>query len=227
MNFHLLEPPLIHLLFLSYALLGAMFLHKNVKIQFSNRCLQWRIKQHFCKKGGFMHKQKWMSVMIQIIAVLSFLLLATGFSLALNNILSPPNNNRPTKQKDSQTKKKPKLAYIVGLGDSLTRGIGDEKGIGYLGLSANNSEKNSNGPDSITNLAISGQTSSELVEQLKQQQVQQSRSGSRMDYNYHWWKRFKSNIERISKNRYNEQLKENRKRFTKHLKQIFNIHSNT
>src|SRR5690606_25155288 len=63
---------------------------------------------------------------------------------------------------------------LVGLGDSLTRGIGDEKGLGYIGIvHAQLQKKAPNSKILLTNLAISGQTSSDFMEQLKQKQVQQ------------------------------------------------------
>lgn len=120
-----------------------------------------------------MHKQKWMSVMIQITALLSFLILAAGFVLSIQDILSPPTTNALTKKEEIPPPIKKENGFIVGLGDSLTRGIGDEKGLGYIGIvRAQLQKKTPNSTIQFTNLAINGQTSSELVDQLKQHHVQ-------------------------------------------------------
>lgn len=165
-----------------------------------------------------MRKKRFLQLVIQSIAVLSCLLLVTGFSLALNNILAPPKQQPPTTQKDSQTKKIPKTGLLVGLGDSLTRGIGDEKGIGYLGLVRQQLlEKNSS--VQITNLAISGQTSSQLVEQLKQPQVQNQLAGAEWITLTIGGNDLKNNIEGFEKLD-TTKVEKSREAFTNHLKEI-------
>jgi lysophospholipase L1-like esterase len=62
--------------------------------------------------------------------------------------------------------------HIVALGDSLTRGTGDESGKGYVGYVLDELRTKMNEPIDVTNLAIKGQRSSGLVAQLQQVEVQ-------------------------------------------------------
>ena len=60
---------------------------------------------------------------------------------------------------------------VVALGDSLTRGTGDETGKGYVGLVVEELESEYNRKPLIHNLGINGQVSKELVQQVKQPEV--------------------------------------------------------
>lgn len=53
---------------------------------------------------------------------------------------------------------------VVALGDSLTRGTGDETGKGYVGLVVEDLESKYNSKPLIHNLGINGQVSQELVQ---------------------------------------------------------------
>lgn len=122
-----------------------------------------------------MYIKRWNDAVIQITAICSFLLFATGFVLGIKEILSPPTTTTTLSTKEEQSfPVNEHTNLLVGLGDSLTRGIGDEKGLGYIGLVHNQLQKqNPKTKIQFTNLAISGQTSADLVNQLKQKQVQQ------------------------------------------------------
>ncbi|MED0657949.1 SGNH/GDSL hydrolase family protein [Anoxybacillus ayderensis] len=61
---------------------------------------------------------------------------------------------------------------IVALGDSLTRGTGDETGKGYVGYVVDELKKKTSQHVQFTNLAIKGQRSAQLIGQLKQKEVQ-------------------------------------------------------
>jgi lysophospholipase L1-like esterase len=61
---------------------------------------------------------------------------------------------------------------IVALGDSLTRGTGDETGKGYVGLVTDEIKKRMNNKVTLHNMGINGQTSAELRRQVKQGEVQ-------------------------------------------------------
>jgi lysophospholipase L1-like esterase len=69
-------------------------------------------------------------------------------------------------------KEKDHRFHIVALGDSLTRGTGDETGKGYVGYVVNELRTKTNQPMNVTNLAIKGQRSAGLVRQLQQIEVQ-------------------------------------------------------
>ncbi|AXM90336.1 GDSL family lipase [Anoxybacillus ayderensis] len=75
------------------------------------------------------------------------------------------------KQTTANTKKNDAL-FIVALGDSLTRGTGDETGKGYVGYVVDELKKRTNQHVQFTNLAIKGQRSAQLISQLKQKEVQ-------------------------------------------------------
>ncbi|MGE1165367.1 GDSL-type esterase/lipase family protein [Peribacillus simplex] len=60
---------------------------------------------------------------------------------------------------------------VVALGDSLTRGTGDETGKGYVGLVVEELESEYNKKPLIHNLGINGQVSKELAQQVKQPEV--------------------------------------------------------
>ncbi|CAH0146691.1 Spore germination lipase LipC [Peribacillus sp. Bi96] len=60
---------------------------------------------------------------------------------------------------------------VVALGDSLTRGTGDETGKGYVGLVMEDLESEYHRKPLIHNLGINGQVSQELVQQVKQTEV--------------------------------------------------------
>lgn len=61
--------------------------------------------------------------------------------------------------------------YLVALGDSLTRGTGDESGKGYVGYVLDELKGKTKQPISMANLAIKGQRSAGLVKQLQQIEV--------------------------------------------------------
>nr|WP_251551888.1 SGNH/GDSL hydrolase family protein [Neobacillus muris] len=60
---------------------------------------------------------------------------------------------------------------ITAIGDSLTRGTGDETGKGYVGVLADELKERTNQPIQLTNLGINGQTSGQLREQVQQIEV--------------------------------------------------------
>jgi len=62
--------------------------------------------------------------------------------------------------------------HIIALGDSLTRGTGDETGKGYVGYAVDELRKKTNESIYIKNFAIRGQTSAQLASQLKKIEVQ-------------------------------------------------------
>jgi len=61
---------------------------------------------------------------------------------------------------------------IVALGDSLTRGTGDSFGKGYVGYFMDSLKEESDKDIKITNLAIKGLRSPQLLELVQQQEVQ-------------------------------------------------------
>ncbi|UFJ41667.1 GDSL-type esterase/lipase family protein [Brevibacillus humidisoli] len=109
------------------------------------------------------------------IALLSLLLFACGFVFALNpHMLAADKPLTPTaEQAPANPDQTDNQWDIVALGDSLTRGTGDVNGQGYVGLFREAYEKETTHKIVLHNLAINGLTSTELLEQLEQKQVQQ------------------------------------------------------
>ncbi len=66
----------------------------------------------------------------------------------------------------------PESHYIVALGDSLTRGTGDANGKGYIGYVVDYLQANSTHEVQLQNLAVNGYRSEQLVELMKQNEVQ-------------------------------------------------------
>lgn len=61
---------------------------------------------------------------------------------------------------------------VVALGDSLTRGTGDDTGKGYVGTVTEELGKKFNQKVNVRNLGIKGLVSAELAKQVKKQEVQ-------------------------------------------------------
>jgi lysophospholipase L1-like esterase len=82
---------------------------------------------------------------------------------------------KPTKlgpvQKASQKEDGKKTMNIVALGDSLTKGMGDDTGKGYVGDILDQIKKRTHKQVSLLNLGINGQTSDQLRIQVQQPEV--------------------------------------------------------
>jgi lysophospholipase L1-like esterase len=108
---------------------------------------------------------------VYITAALSTVLLLTGFILGVKEILLPQiQSAKPIPSTENVSVSKNGL--LLGLGDSLTRGIGDSKGKGYIGRLKQTMESKKHSQLSLINLAVSGQTSPQLVKQLDDPQTQ-------------------------------------------------------
>lgn len=110
--------------------------------------------------------------MIVAICAATTLLWAIGLIVTIQDqFFYEASSVKQPKQTTSNTKKNDALS-IVALGDSLTRGTGDETGKGYVGYVVDELKKQTNQPVQFTNLAIKGQRSPQLINQLKQKEVQ-------------------------------------------------------
>lgn len=111
---------------------------------------------------------------IAILSLLASLLWIAGLGWTINSQFfqkpePPPKMAEGSKSIDQDQDKE---YHIVGLGDSLTRGIGDSSGKGYVGYLMDNLKSKTKQKIQLTNLAIGGQTSTGLANQLKQQEIQ-------------------------------------------------------
>ncbi|RAP25776.1 hypothetical protein C2W64_02391 [Brevibacillus laterosporus] len=115
-----------------------------------------------------------------LLACLSFFTLLVGFCFAFTPVrLAEKSTAELQNPKQVQKPETPPPAILpttgtlkmVALGDSLTRGLGDSSGLGYIGLFKQKVEKERNQNIQVSNLAISGIESGDLVDQLKQTNV--------------------------------------------------------
>lgn len=105
-------------------------------------------------------------VFIYVLSTLTTLLLITGFTLAVKEIALPKAQANKSVL-GSEKVVIGKGGLLLGFGDSLTRGLGDSTGLGYLGRVKQKMQADNHNSISYMNLAISGQTSPQLVKQLQ------------------------------------------------------------
>lgn len=118
-------------------------------------------------------KEKW-AKMIAVFSLLLCLVWVIGLGLVANvhfsgsewgsPVTAPPVSEAAPNDKDG--------IDVLALGDSLTRGTGDSEGKGYIGYLMDELNQNSTQEIHLSNLSIKGQTSPELMAQVKQEEVQ-------------------------------------------------------
>lgn len=125
-------------------------------------------------KRGFDMRSKVVKVIL-LITIASFCLFAYGFVSGVNDALNPRASNL-IKKTDvvAKEKKKTGTLQIVSLGDSLTRGVGDKEGIGYIGRMKEDLQKDYKQKVALTNLAVSGAKMSDLLKQIESNGAQYS-----------------------------------------------------
>lgn len=111
---------------------------------------------------------------ITTIAVLLSLVLLVGFVFAIQNFYAEANERELAEPAPPEkgTIDRGDMT-VVAMGDSLTRGTGDDSGKGYVGFVSENL-KDRLKPQEITvrNLGINGQTSGNLLKQIDQPNIQ-------------------------------------------------------
>ncbi len=125
-------------------------------------------------KRGFDMRSKVVKVIL-LITIASFCLFAYGFVSGVNDVLNPKASNL-IKKNDvvAKEKKKTGTLQIVSLGDSLTRGVGDKEGIGYVGRMKEDLQKDYKQKIALTNLAVSGAKMPDLLKQIESSGAQYS-----------------------------------------------------
>jgi lysophospholipase L1-like esterase len=137
-----------------------------VKIAFQN-FVWYNYGQSMRAKRGFDMRSKVVKVIL-LITIASFCLFAYGFVSGVNDVLNPKASNL-IKKTDvvAKEKKKTGTLQIVSLGDSLTRGVGDKEGIGYVGRMKEDLQKDYKQKIALTNLAVSGAKMPDLLKQIE------------------------------------------------------------
>lgn len=125
-------------------------------------------------KRGFDMRSKVVKIIL-LITIASFCLFAYGFVSGVNDVLNPKASNL-IKKTDvvAKEKKKTGTLQIVSLGDSLTRGVGDKEGIGYIGRMKEDLQKDYKQKIALTNLAVSGAKMPDLLKQMESSGAQYS-----------------------------------------------------
>jgi lysophospholipase L1-like esterase len=116
------------------------------------------------------------------LAALSFLLCLAGLGWAVNDylIVKPAGGGAVPVQDAGLESAKPNEAAtfgIVAIGDSLTRGMGDNAGKGYVGYTQDLLGE-AGRQVSVVNLGIKGLTTTGLLEQLQQREIQRQIGGA-------------------------------------------------
>ncbi len=144
-----------------------------MKIAFQN-CVWYNYGQSMRAKRGFDMRSKVVKVIL-LITIASFCLFAYGFVSGVNDVLNPKASNL-IKKTDVVAKEKRKTGtlQIVSLGDSLTRGVGDKEGIGYIGRVKEDLQKDYKQKVALTNLAVSGAKMPDLLKQMESSGAQYS-----------------------------------------------------
>ncbi|EJS61192.1 SGNH/GDSL hydrolase family protein [Bacillus nitratireducens] len=144
-----------------------------MKIAFQN-CVWYNYGQSMRAKRGFDMRSKVVKVIL-LITIASFCLFAYGFVSGVNDVLNPKASNL-IKKTDvvAKEKKKTGTLQIVSLGDSLTRGVGDKEGIGYIGRMKEDLQKDYKQKIALTNLAVSGAKMPDLLKQIESSGAQYS-----------------------------------------------------
>ncbi|EJR85223.1 SGNH/GDSL hydrolase family protein [Bacillus cereus] len=144
-----------------------------MKIAFQN-FVWYNYGQSIRAKRGFDMRSKVVKVIL-LITIASFCLFAYGFVSGVNDVLNPKASNL-IKKTDvvAKEKKKTGTLQIVSLGDSLTRGVGDKEGIGYVGRMKEDLQKDYKQKIALTNLAVSGAKMPDLLKQIESNGAQYS-----------------------------------------------------
>jgi lysophospholipase L1-like esterase len=109
---------------------------------------------------------------VTIISVIFSILWLAGLGWAVGEYYAGKPDQIPKKTAEVNKKGKKEGLTIVALGDSLTRGTGDETGKGYVGNVLEEVKKKTDQKVRLTNLGISGQRSDQLKEQVQEVEVQ-------------------------------------------------------
>jgi len=108
---------------------------------------------------------------ITVIAVLFCLLWLIGLGWAVGEYYAGKPEKVPETTSVNQKEETKKGLTIVALGDSLTRGTGDESGKGYVGVLIDEIKEKTKRQVQLTNLGINGQRSDQLRNQVQETEV--------------------------------------------------------
>ncbi|WP_409288616.1 SGNH/GDSL hydrolase family protein [Peribacillus sp. SCS-37] len=90
-----------------------------------------------------------------------------------NNLNGQPQEDGALLEKESQEKEAGREIRVAAIGDSLTRGIGDESGKGYIGYLTDEIKEKTKKKVVVQNLGISGQRSNQLLSQINTKSIKE------------------------------------------------------
>ncbi len=132
------------------------------------------VKGFILQKDGAIYMRSMIVKVLLVITAASLALFAYGFTIGVQDVLRPQASNMPKPKEMKAAAKKKGTLQIVSLGDSLTRGVGDKEGIGYIGRVRNSLQSDYKQKAALTNLAVSGAKAPDLIKQLSDKGAQYS-----------------------------------------------------
>ena len=127
-----------------------------------------------------MRNRSWSWLLTSVLGLLGVAVLGTGFLLAVvgprgeSTAAVPNQESQPTAaavEPNNKQTANAKPYLIVALGDSLTKGVGDKEGKGYVGYLKDKLETDKQ-KVAVQNLGISGLESGELVKSVQNSGIQ-------------------------------------------------------
>lgn len=116
---------------------------------------------------------------ISILSVLATILWIFGLGWTINNYFFSKSDSPIKSESSNKAEARDSEDYqIVALGDSLTRGTGDRSGKGYVGYLMDELQEKTKQDIKLTNLAIKGQVSEQVVEQLQKPEIKRQISAA-------------------------------------------------
>lgn len=120
-----------------------------------------------------------------ITALAATVLFIGGFVYAVQSILNPQGDSEIAVDQDELTEIDPirdqSRIQILGLGDSLTRGVGDPTGDGYVGRVADHLRGEEDKEVYVWNYAVSGSRTDQLLDMIKAENSEVRQSVERAD----------------------------------------------
>ncbi|QNG60426.1 GDSL-type esterase/lipase family protein [Metabacillus idriensis] len=109
---------------------------------------------------------------IALLSVLSTVLWVVGLAWTINNYFFSKSDSAIKSDTSDIAEVNDSGDYqIIALGDSLTRGTGDQSGKGYVGYLMDDLKGKTKQDIRLSNLAIKGQVSAQVVEQLQKPEI--------------------------------------------------------
>jgi lysophospholipase L1-like esterase len=123
------------------------------------------------KEGSGMSSRTWWRF-FAVFSLLSTLLLVAGFYIGVRDILYPSATAWKTDKREGEKKEvhKEKAVQIVALGDSLTRGTGDQAGLGYVGNLRIKLAQASGREVYVLNHGVNGYKTADVLRDLQQKE---------------------------------------------------------